>query len=117
MNQDTVAKSMAKKLGIDQNQMLDRFDSNIAVKKAYAETIIINQTKEWLKENGIDIDELEKVKREKCKRSKTIILVKNIPYSTKERELREIFERYGKLERLSVSPYNTIAIVEYEQSS
>ena len=53
MNQDTVAKSMAKKLGIEQNKLLDRFDSNVAVKKAYAETIIINQTKDWLKENGI----------------------------------------------------------------
>ena len=32
MNQDTVAKSMAKKLGIEQSQLIDRFDSNVAVK-------------------------------------------------------------------------------------
>ena len=32
MNQDTVAKSMAKKLGMDQNKLMDRFDSNLAIK-------------------------------------------------------------------------------------
>lgn len=42
-----------------------------------------------------------------------MLLVKNIPYSTKEKELREIFGRYGELAKLEVSPFNTLAIVEY----
>lgn len=49
-----------------------------------------------------------------CKRSTTMILVKNIPYTTKENELREIFERYGILKTLKMSTFNTLAIVEYE---
>ena len=52
--------------------------------------------------------------RLKCKRSHTVMLVKNIPYNTSEKELREIFERYGMVKRLMVSPYNTLAMVEYE---
>jgi multiple RNA-binding domain-containing protein 1 len=40
-------------------------------------------------------------------------LVKNIAASVKESELREVFERYGALTRLFVSPFNTLAIVEY----
>jgi multiple RNA-binding domain-containing protein 1 len=43
-----------------------------------------------------------------------VILIKNIPYSTKEAELRDIFERYGVLKRLMLSPFNTVAIAEYE---
>lgn len=43
-----------------------------------------------------------------------MLLVKNIPYTTKISELREIFERYGILTKLLVSPFNTLAIVEYE---
>ncbi len=43
-----------------------------------------------------------------------MIIVKNIPYSTKEEELKEIFERYGVLKRLLLSPFNTLAIVEYD---
>ena len=69
-----------------------------------------------MKDNGVDLDILQKIPRDKCKRSKVMLLVKNIPYTTKEKELNGIFERYGKLKRLLVSPFNTIAIVEYENS-
>jgi len=54
--------------------------------------------------------------REKCIRSKTVILVKNIPFTVKEKQLRDIFERYGELKRMELSPMNTIAIVEYSNS-
>lgn len=43
--------------------------------------------------------------------------MKNIPFSTKERDLREIFERYGELSSLKVSPFNTLAIVEFKNSA
>jgi len=39
---------MAKKLGIQKSDLLDKDSSNIAVKMAQSETIIVNQTKEWL---------------------------------------------------------------------
>lgn len=48
MNQDTVATSMAKKLGIQKSDLLDIENGNLAVKMAQSETIIISQTKEWL---------------------------------------------------------------------
>lgn len=84
----------------------------MAVKLASAETLIIQQTKQWLKEHcQIDFDALD---RGKCKRSKTILLVKNIAATVKDTELREIFERYGGLVRLLISPFNTLAIVEYQ---
>lgn len=60
MNQDTVATSMAKKLGIQKSSLLDKDSSNMAVKMAQSETIIVNQTKEWMKDNGIDLEMLEK---------------------------------------------------------
>ena len=92
---------------------MDRDGDNLAVKLAQSETIIINQTKQWLQEYGIDIDKLSKLPRKDCARSKTTLLVKNIPFSTKEKDLTDIFERYGSLKRLLISPFNTIAIVEY----
>ena len=104
---------MAKRLGIDKSKLLDRNQSNMAVRLAQSETIIINETKEWMKNNGIDVDNLQKLPRKDCKRSLTILLIKNIPYTAKEKELKEIFERYGELKRFEISPYNTIGIVEY----
>lgn len=41
---------MAKKLGVEKNELLNREKGNMAVNMAKAETIIINQTKEWLKD-------------------------------------------------------------------
>eukprot|EP00347_Sterkiella_histriomuscorum_P002356 403368470 len=114
MNQDAVATSMASKLNISKGSLLDRDQKNLAVRVAKAETIIINQTKEWMKENGIDLDRLERTDRLKCKRSHTVIIVKNIPYHTKEQDIREVFERYGVLKRLLLSPFNTLALVEYD---
>jgi multiple RNA-binding domain-containing protein 1 len=42
MNQDTVATSMAKKLGIQKSDLLDIESGNLAVKMAQSETIIIS---------------------------------------------------------------------------
>ena len=116
MNQDTVASSMAKQLGIQKGAFFDKeATESMAVKLASSETLIIQQTKQWLKDVcSIDFDSVD---RNKCKRSYTTLLVKNIAASVKESELREVFERYGALTRLFVSPFNTLAIIEYTQAS
>jgi hypothetical protein len=49
MNQDSVATSMAKKLNVSKGALLDRDSKHLAVRMATSETIIINETKEWLK--------------------------------------------------------------------
>lgn len=119
MNQDTVAASMAKQLNQSKGEYLDRDQKgSMAVKMAKAETIIINQTKEWLQQlKVIDFDALDRNPRGSCTRSDTVILVKNIPATAKEGELKELFERYGSLKRFLVSPFNTLAIAEYEDST
>lgn len=87
----------------------------MAVKLASSETLIITQTKAWLKEHcHLDFDSVD---RKNCSRSKTILLVKNIAATVKEQELRDIFERYGNLVRLFISPFNTLAIVEYSNTT
>lgn len=44
-------------------------------------------------------------------------MIKNLPATAKEGELKELFERYGSLKRFLVSPFNTLAIAEYEDAS
>ena len=106
---------MAQKLNVEKGALLDRNQGNLAVRLAKAETIIIQQTKEWLKDRlGVNVDELQKADRTKCKRSYTAILIKNIPANAKEQELREVFERYGSLRRLEIGPFNTLALAEYD---
>ena len=114
MNQDSVAAAMAAQHNVSKGSLLDRNQNNLAVRVAKAEAIIINQTKDWMKENGIDLEKLERRERLKCKRSHTLIIIKNIPFHTKEKELRDLFERYGVLKKLAISPFNTLALVEME---
>jgi len=115
MNQDSVATAMAKKMNVEKGSLLDRNLGNLAVRMAKAETIIIQQTKEWLKDKlKVNVDELMKSDRSRCKRSYTAIMIKNIPASAKESELREVFERYGSLKKLEISPFNTLALAEFD---
>lgn len=106
---------MAKKLNIEKSSLLDRHQGNLAVRMAKAETIIISQTKQWMKEKlGVNVDELEKSDRSKCKRSFTAILIKNLPANARVEELKDVFERYGSLKRLELGPFNTLALAEFE---
>ena len=40
-----------------------------------------------------------------------------MPYTAKEAELKELFERYGELKRFMISPFNTLAIAEFTSKS
>ena len=112
LNQNAVIDAVAKRLKIKKEDLLSQNNADIAVQIAAMETTIINETKEWLKQQGINLDIL-KGKRQDCVRSKTIILVKNISNKTKKENLQNLLERYGNLVRFLLSPSNTLAICEY----
>jgi len=117
MNPDSVASAMAQKLHVSKGELLETSQNkqSLAVRIAQAETVIINNTKEWMKTQGLDIDLLEKITdRQKCKRSTRILLAKNIPYSMTVNELRALFDRYGRLNKCELSPFNTLALVEFD---
>ena len=112
LNQNAVIDAVAKRLKIKKENLFSQNNVDIAVQIAAMETTIINETKEWLKQQGINLDIL-KGKRQDCVRSKTIILVKNISNKTKKDVLQNLLERYGNLVRFLLSPSNTLAICEY----
>ena len=112
LNQNAVIDAVAKRLKIKKEDLLSQNNADVAVQISAMETTIINETKEWLKQQGINLDIL-KGKRQDCIRSKTIILVKNISNKTKKENLQNLLERYGKLVRFILSPSNTLAICEY----
>ena len=112
LNQNAVIDTISKRLKIPKEELLSQNNADVAVQIAAMETTIINETKDWLKQQGINLDIL-KGKRQDCIRSKTIILVKNISNKTKKEDLQNLLERYGNLVRLLLSPSNTLAICEY----
>jgi len=114
LNPNTVAASMATKLHVSKGELLSKDADNAAVRLALSETHLIKETKDWLKSNGVNVFMFDGETRKACKRSDKILMIKNISDKATEAELRELFERYGELKRLLVSPSNTLALVEYK---
>ncbi|KAK5171195.1 Multiple RNA-binding domain-containing protein 1 [Saxophila tyrrhenica] len=112
MNADAVVSSVANRLGLAKSEVLDPTSSDAAIKQAHAETHIIQETKTYFKQHGIDLDAFKK-----SQRGDTAILVKNIPYDCSKDELRRLFEEHGELKKFLMPPAETIAIIEYPNAA
>ncbi|KAJ9646495.1 Multiple RNA-binding domain-containing protein 1 [Coniosporium tulheliwenetii] len=112
MSTDAVMSSISDRLGVSKSELLDPTSSDAAVKQAHAETHIIQETKSYFAQNGVDLDSFKKRER-----GDTAILVKNFPYGTEAEELRKMFEEHGQVRRLLMPPSGTIAIVEFAQAN
>ena len=119
MSADAVASSIASRLGVSKSDILNPEEEvgskkiSPAVRLALAETSVIQETKDYLEKEGINVDAFQ---GSSVKRSDTVTLVKNIPFGTKEETLQGLFEKYGKVERVVMPPSGTVAIVEMEVS-
>ncbi|PWN52563.1 RNA-binding domain-containing protein [Violaceomyces palustris] len=108
MNSDAVASSVADRLGVSKADILNPEGAdNAAVRLALAETRVIQETKEFLEKEGINVDAFNRKDR-----SDTTLLVKNIPYGTSVEEMTELFSKHGEVGRVLIPPSGTIAIVD-----
>lgn len=112
MNTDAVMSSISDRLGISKSELLDPSSSDAAVRQAHAETHIIQETKAYYANNGVNLDAFKRGQR-----GDTTILVKNFPYGTKSEELKKLFEAHGTVTKLLMPPSGTIAIIEFEQAN
>lgn len=108
MSTDAVMSSVSNRLKVSKSSLLDPTSSSAAVKQALAETHIVQETKQYFKSNGVDLDAFKD-----SQRGDTAILVKNFPHGTKPEELKQLFETYGALSKLLMPPSGTIAIVAF----
>lgn len=109
---DAVMSSMSDRLGVPKPELLDPTSSNAAVKQAYAETVIIQETKSYFVANGINLEAFKDGER-----GGNAILVKNFAHGTKSDELKMLFESYGNVLRVFMPPAGTISVVEFEKDS
>jgi multiple RNA-binding domain-containing protein 1 len=107
MNANAVVSSVADRLGISKSEVLDPTSSDAAVKQAHAETHVIQETKSYFRQQGVDLDAFKR-----SQRGDTAVLVKNIPYDCSKDELKRIFEEHGDVKRFLMPPSGVIAIVE-----
>ncbi|EPX72304.1 RNA-binding protein Mrd1 [Schizosaccharomyces octosporus yFS286] len=108
MNNDAVVTSLASRLGVKKTDILDPTSSVSAVRQALSETHIIQETKRFFEEHGVDLDAFKN-----SARSDNVILAKNFPYGTSAEELTSLFGQYGELGRVLIPPAGTIAVIEF----
>lgn len=116
LNPNSVLAAISAQYSMKKREILSMESSDQAVRIAMAETQIINETKEWLESQGVNLGFLDE-NRAECIRSERIILIKNIAYECKESELRELFEFYGVITKFLMSPNRSIGIVEFESEN
>lgn len=100
--------TIASRLGISKAELLDPTSSEAAVKQAHAETHIIQETKSYFAQHGVDLEAFQK-----SKRGDLAILVKNIPHGITSNEMRKMFEEHGTLTKFLMPPTGMTAIVEF----
>jgi len=112
-------------LGVAKSELFGKDSTGAAVTAALTETSVIQQTKQWLKREGIRIEAFEQAgptlmksraaSDGETKRREDAFIVKHLPAGASAVELRDRFARHGELIRCSVAPSGTVAIVQYSE--
>ncbi|XP_057365562.1 probable RNA-binding protein 19 [Daphnia carinata] len=113
---NAVATLMAERYATTKEQVLlesrdgQQQQQSVAVRLALGETQLVAETKQFLLENGIELNAFQDVPKQ---RSKTVILVKNLDAQANVEELRDLFSPFGELGRVLLPPRGVTGIIEY----
>jgi len=128
---DAIVDNLAERLGLRKGDILgvkDKLSSgDAAVRLALGETQIIEENREYFRQHGVDMEALvsayegtndnQSAKGAAKKRSKTAILVKNLPFDTRVEELEKLFHVGQEPVNILLPPSRTIAMIEYGHST
>uniref|UniRef100_A0A2K5J7Z3 Probable RNA-binding protein 19 n=2 Tax=Colobus angolensis palliatus TaxID=336983 RepID=A0A2K5J7Z3_COLAP len=111
MGPNAVADAIAQKYSATKSQVFDHeTKGSVAVRVALGETQLVQEVRRFLIDNGVSLDSFSQAAAE---RSKTVILVKNLPAGTLAAELQETFGHFGSLGRVLLPEGGITAIVEF----
>jgi len=105
---------MATQFNTSKSAILDpESRHSVAVNVALGETQLVEQTRQFLESHGVDLSCFGGGKKQT--RSKTVILVKNLPFGTKADELVKLFSTYGGLDDVILPPSGITAVVKFDE--
>ena len=114
LGQNAVADSMANRYGTQKSHILNVEGSqSVAVRMALGETQVVSEVKEFLEDQGVNLDVFGKPD---TARSKTVILVKNLPFGTTDKDLTVLFSPFGSFIKVVLPPGGTSALVEFAEA-
>lgn len=109
---NAVADVIASNYNTTKEQLLNDNNTNTsaAVRLALGETQLVTETRAFLEGNGVYLDAFNKVAK---KRSKTCILVKNLPAGTDKDEIKALFLKHGQIARFLMPQHGITALVDF----
>ena len=116
LGSSAVADLMADRYSVSKQDVLtnDTGQQSAAVRLALGETQIVADTRNFLEEQGVILDAFS---QPPSKRSKTVLLIKNLPVKTPIEEIRDMFAKHGELGRVVLPPNGITALVEFYEPS
>ncbi|KAL6514892.1 hypothetical protein OROGR_020471 [Orobanche gracilis] len=108
-----VMENIARIYGVSKSDLLDPEADDLAVRVALGETQVIAETKKALRNVGVNVESLEELANHRVdglKSSNHVLLVKNLPYSSTESELVEMFGKFARLDKIILPPTKTLAL-------
>ncbi|ETW05940.1 hypothetical protein H310_03574 [Aphanomyces invadans] len=116
---DATVDALASRLQVNKGDILDKESGNMAVRLAIGETILLQENQAFFEQEGVDVKVMEgaAAKKSNAERSNTVLLVKNLPFSTDETALAQLFRTHGELARFVLPPSKTMALVEFMEPS
>lgn len=116
LGQNAVADAVADMRQIDKSNLLTKQTNKepIAVRIALGDARLVEQTRNFLISNGIELDSFD---NPQAPRSRTVIIAKNLPACFENSELTDLFETFGRVARVLVPPSGLTAIVEMEDAA
>lgn len=116
LGQNAVAELLARNYGTSKEHVLDTSTggSSAAVRLALGETQVVMEMKKFLEENDVYLEAFEGASK---KRSKTVILAKNLPAGTSIKEIKPLFTKFGILGRFLLPPSGVTALIEFLEPS
>ncbi|CAK4643061.1 hypothetical protein LEN26_003632 [Aphanomyces euteiches] len=114
---DATVDALASRLQVNKGEILDKEAGNMAVRLAIGETILLQENQAFFEQEGVDLKVIEGSNKTRTERSTTVLLVKNLPFTTDETGLAQLFRTYGELRRFVLPPSKTMALIEFMEAS
>jgi multiple RNA-binding domain-containing protein 1 len=115
LGQNALADVVSESRGVDKSKLLTQQTQKepIAVRMALGDASAVDEMRKFLISNGVELDSFD---NPQAPRSKTVIIVKNLPSSsTNKQELQSLFEHHGRVARIIIPPNGLTALVEMEE--
>uniref|UniRef100_A0A3B0MY29 RNA recognition motif (A.k.a. RRM, RBD, or RNP domain)/RNA recognition motif. (A.k.a. RRM, RBD, or RNP domain), putative n=1 Tax=Theileria annulata TaxID=5874 RepID=A0A3B0MY29_THEAN len=109
---NSAIKSIASDLRISPEEILK--GEQAGVNAAISESFILNKVKKWLSDQGIN-SEVTNYNEEDL--YEDVLLIKNLPHDTEDRELIRLFSSCGKIIKFTTSPFKLLGLVQFSSKT